>query len=36
MFPVTYWTQVRRDDGKHFIIWRMWLGRVYDVTDVTL
>ena len=32
LFPLTYWTQVGRQDGSHeFVIWRMWLGRCFNV-----
>jgi hypothetical protein len=37
--PRTYWTNYGRsvDDATlegHFCIWKMWLGRCYDVIDI--
>jgi hypothetical protein len=31
--PRTYWTAVGRDGKDIFVIWKMWLGRCYDVIE---
>lgn len=31
--PLSYWTKVERDDRLQVVIWRMWLGRCFDVTQ---
>ena len=36
LLPLTYWTKVGRDGKEVFVIWRMWFGRCFDVTEVTL
>jgi hypothetical protein len=37
LLPLTYWTKVtriRENEGKEvFIIWKMWLGRCYNVVE---
>lgn len=39
LIPRTYWSVVGRErDGEIkqvFVIWRMWLGRVSDVTEIS-
>lgn len=33
--PLTYRTMYTDSDGRrHFTVWRMWLGRCFDVDDV--
>ena len=34
LMPMTYRSTYRDVDGKHFTVWRMWLGRCFDVDDV--
>ena len=37
LLPLTYRTTYGTMDGKtHFCVWRMWLGRVFDVDRVTV
>ena len=37
LLPLTYWTKYRTDDGhQHFCIWKMWLGRCYNITDIVI
>ena len=32
LVPRTYWSKYRTDDGQRwFCVWRMWLGRSYDI-----
>lgn len=34
LLPLTYRSHYRTEDGKfHFAVWRMWLGRCFDVED---
>lgn len=35
--PLTYRTRYRDPRGRqHFCVWRMWLGRSFDVDDVVV
>ena len=35
LVPHTIWTAYYDESGtQHFSIWKMWLGRCYDVLDV--
>lgn len=37
LLPLTYWTTYREggvDGPRRLAIWRMWLGRCFDVLDV--
>jgi len=35
LFPCTYRTYYADDQGRlHFAVWKMWLGRCYQITDV--
>lgn len=35
LLPLTYWTLTGRDGEQNvFVIWRMWLGRCFDVVEV--
>lgn len=38
LLPLTYRTQYGNpaDDTRHFVVWRMWLGRCFDVDDVVV
>lgn len=37
LLPLTYRTTYATTDGtKHFAVWRMWLGRVFDHDEVTI
>lgn len=34
LFPLTYRTEYGDEDGKkHFVVWKMWLGRCYKIDD---
>ena len=35
LFPLAYWTTVGRDGKQVFVIWRMWFGRCFSVTEFT-
>ncbi len=34
LFPLTYRTRYEEDGVRHFCVWRMWLGRCFDIDDV--
>jgi len=35
LFPRTHWTTYgKAGDERRLVIWRQWLGYVWDVTDV--
>ena len=34
LLPLTYRTTYGEDGRKHFVVWRMWFGRCFDVEDV--
>jgi len=38
LVPRTHWTTTRRSVGGgsslRFVIWKMWLGRCYDVVEI--
>lgn len=36
LFPLTYRTVYVQDGRKHFVVWRMWLGRCFDIDDVVV
>ncbi len=36
LLPLTYWTRYGDHLGLHFVIWRMWFGRCFSITDITL
>lgn len=37
LLPFSYWTRYRDEQGQvHFGVWRMWLGRCFDITDVVV
>ena len=36
LLPLTYWTIYSDDKGKHFVIWRMWLGRSFSIADIII
>jgi hypothetical protein len=41
LLPLTYRTHygLVKDDGTvepHFCVWRMWMGRSFDITDVVV
>lgn len=33
LFPLTYRSHYSEDSRKHFAVWRMWFGRVFDHED---
>lgn len=36
LFPLTYRTTYTEAGVRHFTVWRMWLGRCFDVDDVVI
>ncbi len=37
LFPLTYRTYYDDEKGaSHFVVWRMWLGRCFDIDDVLI
>lgn len=34
--PLTYRTFYGENSARHFVVWRMWLGRCFDITDVRI
>lgn len=36
LLPLTYWTRYEQSGEHRFVIWRMWFGRCFDVTDVRI
>jgi len=34
LFPFTYRSRYSIRGRKHFTVWRMWLGRCFDIDDV--
>lgn len=36
LLPLTYRSHYRTDDVRHFAVWRMWFGRVFDHEDVVI
>lgn len=36
LFPLTYRTTYRDEVGRWFCVWRMWLGRCFDVQTVRI
>lgn len=33
LFPLTYRTTYVQNGEKHFTVWKMWLGRCYNIDD---
>ncbi len=33
LLPLTYRTRYSDDAGRHFCVWRMWLGRSFQIDD---
>jgi hypothetical protein len=36
LIPRTHRARVGRNDAEHFIVWRQWLNRVWNVDDITV
>lgn len=34
LLPRTYRTRYWKNGQEHFCVWRMWLGRCFDIEDV--
>lgn len=34
LLPLTYRTTYTEDGQRHFTVWRMWMGRCFDIDDV--
>lgn len=34
LVPLTYRTEYRDEEGKHYTVWNMWMGRCYNIDDV--
>jgi hypothetical protein len=34
LFPFTYRSRYSIKGRKHFTVWRMWMGRCFDIDDV--
>lgn len=33
LIPLTYRTKYEQDGQRHFVVWKMWLGRCYSIDD---
>lgn len=33
LLPLTYRSHYRDKNGKHFAVWNMWLGKVFNYED---
>lgn len=36
LLPLTYRSHYEADGAQHLAVWKMWMGRCYNVEDVTL
>ena len=36
LLPLTYRSHYAESGARHFVVWRMWLGRCFDVDDVLI
>lgn len=36
LLPMTYWTRYKEGGETRFVIWKMWLGRSYDIVDYAI
>lgn len=36
LWPCTYRTTYVENGRRHFTVWRMWLGRCFDIDDVVV
>jgi len=36
LVPLTYRSRYSDARGKHLCVWRMWMGRCFDVDDVVI
>lgn len=36
LFPLTYRTTYIENGQRHVCVWKMWLGRCFDVDDVVV
>jgi hypothetical protein len=36
LFPLWYKTQYAIGAEKHFVVWQMWLGKCFNISDVKL
>lgn len=34
LLPLTYRTTYEQDGKPHFTVWKMWMGRCYNIDDV--
>jgi hypothetical protein len=34
IIPLTYRARYIKKGRRHFVVWRMWLGRCFDIDDV--
>ncbi len=34
LVPLTYRTTYIEDGKRHFCVWKMWMGRQFDIDDV--
>jgi hypothetical protein len=32
LFPLTYYTEYGENGKWYFVIWKMWMGRSYEIT----
>lgn len=36
LLPLTYRSHFTDANGRHFVVWNMWLGRCFNVEDVII
>lgn len=36
LWPCTYRTNYIENETRHFVVWRMWMGRCFDIDDVVI
>ena len=36
LVPSTYRSHYEEKGVKHFVVWRMWFGRCFDIEDVVM
>ena len=36
LVPLTYRSHYEKDGAHHFCVWRMWMGKCFDIDDVIL
>lgn len=36
LLPLTYRSHYSDAEGRHFCVWRMWMGRCFEIDDVVV